>query len=257
MIGAGRPGQGAGTARSGRRLLARLRPVKPPRRPRRRRAGRRQSLAEPLSGGVNLGGSRPRWPERVAPARRPRHGTAIEADDRRGRTHRAARPVPGRSQRPARPHSRERCGLVPPEQGLSNRAIARRLCRSERTIEHHVSSLFAKLGIASRSELESPARNLGTANASTQRLDSIPFSQVDACGRRLIRRPTRQPHPPIDSKDIDHEIPQDPAPDQEPHRSHVTAGGMAVTGIASSATVGGSPDDGICAAPHPRRTPAR
>jgi DNA-binding NarL/FixJ family response regulator len=71
--------------------------------------------------------------------------------------------------------SRERCVLVFLEQGLSNRAIARRLCRSERTIEHHVSSLFAKLGIASRSELESPARNLGTANASTQRLNSIAF----------------------------------------------------------------------------------
>jgi DNA-binding NarL/FixJ family response regulator len=71
--------------------------------------------------------------------------------------------------------SRERCVLVLLQQGLSNRAIARRLCRSERTIEHHVSSLFAKLGIASRSELETPERNLGTANASTQRLDSIPF----------------------------------------------------------------------------------
>ncbi len=35
-------------------------------------------------------------------------------------------------------------------QGLGNGAIAARLHRSERTIEHHVSSLLAKLGVASR-----------------------------------------------------------------------------------------------------------
>ena len=54
-------------------------------------------------------------------------------------------------------------GLTPRErgvfglllQGLSNRAIARRLWRSERTVEHHVTALFSKLGIASRSELGS------------------------------------------------------------------------------------------------------
>lgn len=52
---------------------------------------------------------------------------------------------------------RERCvfGLV--LLGLSNRAIARRLCRSERTVEHHVTALLSKLGIASRSELASVA----------------------------------------------------------------------------------------------------
>jgi len=48
---------------------------------------------------------------------------------------------------------RERCVFLLLQQGLSNRAMARRLCRSERTVEHHVSSLFAKLGIASRREL--------------------------------------------------------------------------------------------------------
>ena len=37
--------------------------------------------------------------------------------------------------------------------GLSNRAIAQRWRRSERTVEHHVTALFSKLGIASRSEL--------------------------------------------------------------------------------------------------------
>jgi len=37
-------------------------------------------------------------------------------------------------------------------QGLGNRAIAERLHRSERTVEHHVSALLGKLGVASRAE---------------------------------------------------------------------------------------------------------
>jgi len=47
---------------------------------------------------------------------------------------------------------RERCVFALLHQGLSNRAMAQRLCRSERTVEHHVSALFSKLGIASRGE---------------------------------------------------------------------------------------------------------
>jgi DNA-binding CsgD family transcriptional regulator len=38
-------------------------------------------------------------------------------------------------------------------QGLSNEAIARRLQRSERTVEHHVSAVLAKIGVKSRAEL--------------------------------------------------------------------------------------------------------
>lgn len=37
-------------------------------------------------------------------------------------------------------------------QGLGNRAIAERLHRSERTVEHHVSALLGKLGVTSRAE---------------------------------------------------------------------------------------------------------
>ncbi|MGH8798526.1 MAG: response regulator transcription factor, partial [Caldimonas sp.] len=49
--------------------------------------------------------------------------------------------------------SRERTVLELLRQGLSNRAIAQRLHRSERTVEHHVSALLAKLGASSRGEL--------------------------------------------------------------------------------------------------------
>jgi DNA-binding NarL/FixJ family response regulator len=36
--------------------------------------------------------------------------------------------------------------------GLSNTAIASRLYLSPKTIEHHVTAIFAKLGVASRAE---------------------------------------------------------------------------------------------------------
>jgi DNA-binding NarL/FixJ family response regulator len=49
--------------------------------------------------------------------------------------------------------ARERIVFELLREGLSNRAIAQKLHRSERTVEHHVSALLAKLGAASRSEL--------------------------------------------------------------------------------------------------------
>jgi DNA-binding CsgD family transcriptional regulator/tetratricopeptide (TPR) repeat protein len=47
---------------------------------------------------------------------------------------------------------RERAVFDALAEGLSNRAIAQRLQRSERTVEHHVAALLDKLGVASRSE---------------------------------------------------------------------------------------------------------
>jgi len=48
--------------------------------------------------------------------------------------------------------AREREVLALLAQGFSNREIAARLHRSERTVEHHVSALLAKLGVATRTE---------------------------------------------------------------------------------------------------------
>ena len=46
--------------------------------------------------------------------------------------------------------------------GLSNREIAERLFISPKTAEHHVSRIYAKLGVSSRAEAGAyAARNLG------------------------------------------------------------------------------------------------
>ena len=86
------------------------------------------------------------------------HPESLRADvrDKRRGLYRAARTDPlGLT-------ARERCVFGLLHEGLSNRAIARRLCRSERTVEHHVSALFSKLGVASRSEFKNhPASKNG------------------------------------------------------------------------------------------------
>jgi DNA-binding NarL/FixJ family response regulator len=55
--------------------------------------------------------------------------------------------------------ARERKVLELLAERLSNREIAERLHRSERTVEHHVASLLRKLGAADRQEA---VRKLGT-----------------------------------------------------------------------------------------------
>ena len=59
----------------------------------------------------------------------------------------------------------EVCALV--REGMSNRAIAERLVLSERTVEHHVASIYAKTGVRTRSELI--ASGVGGARRSSAR----------------------------------------------------------------------------------------
>jgi DNA-binding NarL/FixJ family response regulator len=45
--------------------------------------------------------------------------------------------------------------------GLRNKEIAERLSRSARTVDHHLESIFAKLGVTTRAEAVSAAYRIG------------------------------------------------------------------------------------------------
>jgi DNA-binding NarL/FixJ family response regulator len=46
-------------------------------------------------------------------------------------------------------------------QGLSNAEIAKRLARSMKTVDHHISAIFGKLDVHSRTEAAAVAHRLG------------------------------------------------------------------------------------------------
>jgi DNA-binding CsgD family transcriptional regulator len=89
-----------------------------------------------------LGVRSPKAP-RASPGVAPAAPEAPEA--RSARSARSARAAPALT-----PRQREVLALL--QQGLSNREIAQRLVRSERTVEKHVAALLAQLGVASRAE---------------------------------------------------------------------------------------------------------
>ncbi|MDN5749791.1 MAG: response regulator transcription factor [Pseudonocardia sp.] len=63
--------------------------------------------------------------------------------------------------------AREREVLDLVARGLTNTAIARRLSLSEKTVRNHVSNVFAKLGVESRSAAVASARDAGLGSANS------------------------------------------------------------------------------------------
>lgn len=70
-------------------------------------------------------------------------------------------PRPSTRQHPAGLTDKEVAVLVLLASGLRNKEIAIRLSRSSRTIDHHLQAIFAKLGVANRSEAVGVAYRLG------------------------------------------------------------------------------------------------
>jgi len=62
-------------------------------------------------------------------------------------------------------------------ENLSNAAIARRLCLSTKTVDHHASAILTKLGIASRREAADAARRLGIEFVAGKRVTAAPSSE--------------------------------------------------------------------------------
>jgi NarL family two-component system response regulator YdfI len=73
----------------------------------------------------------------------------------------ASTPVVPRPAAPERLTAREQSVLVELARGAPNKTIAARLAISEHTVKFHVASIFAKLGVASRTEAVAQGARLG------------------------------------------------------------------------------------------------
>jgi DNA-binding CsgD family transcriptional regulator len=103
-------------------------------------------------------------------------GPALEA--LRGKLRTAGRSVPrgARASTQANPHAltdRELEVLMLLCEGLKNSEIAERLCRSVRTVDHHLAAAFAKLGVSSRTEAVAATLRAGLRPQNGQRWASI------------------------------------------------------------------------------------
>ena len=150
-------------ARGGRRRARRTSPARPPTPADARGAAARRARRPPSRRRGARRGRRPRRRRGAAPARRRRRGARrgrAASSRRRAATcagsaaacrPRAGAPSPPRATRRSRRASRTSPASSP--QGRSNKQVAAALFLSEKTIEHHLSRIYAKLGVRSRVEL--------------------------------------------------------------------------------------------------------
>lgn len=81
------------------------------------------------------------------------------------------------------PRESEVVGLV--ADGLSSREVAQRLCRSPRTIENHLRSIYQKLGVRNRVELVRAAGEGGLLELLGESGGGLPAAELEVKGRTL------------------------------------------------------------------------
>ncbi len=74
-------------------------------------------------------------------------------------------------------------GLV--TEGLSSREVAQRLCRSPRTVENHLRSIYQKLGVRNRVELVRAVAERGLLGKSGESAGGLPGTDLEFKGRTL------------------------------------------------------------------------